>query len=107
MMDNNPMPSLNENSDIFFPNNPMNESDSISSFKSSKVSEQVKAKIFIIEKIRRKRKARKYNADNIRKKIMRSFYRNLRMKLNKINEKHSTYSVECLFQNPNYSLNSI
>ena len=87
MMDKNPMSSINGISNIIFSNNPMNESDSISSFKSFNVSEQIKAKIFIIEKVRRKRKARKYNADNIRKKIMRSFYRNLRMKLNMILKK--------------------
>ena len=82
MMDKNPMSSINGISNIIFSNNPMNESDSISSFKSSKISEQVKAKIFIIKKEGRKRKARKYNADNIRKKIMRSLYRYLRNKLN-------------------------
>ncbi len=86
MMDKNPMSSINGISNIIYSNNPMNESDSISSFKSFNVSEQVKAKIFIIEK-RRKKKSRKYNADNIRKKIMRSFYRNLRMILNTILKK--------------------
>ena len=84
MMDKNPMSSINGISNIIFSNNPMNESDSISSFKSFNVSEQIKAKIFIIEKVRRKKKARKYNADNIRKKIMRSLYRYLRNKLNTI-----------------------
>ena len=91
MMDNNPMPSLKDIRDIFFPDNILNESDSISfeepsnllTFRKSKPVEEEEEK-YLYKRRRGKRKQRKYNADNIRTKIKRSFLRYLRKKLNKI-----------------------
>ena len=90
-MDNNPMPSLKDIRDIFFPDNILNESDSISFeepsnlliFRKSKPVEEEEEK-YLYKRRRGKRKQRKYNADNIRTKIKRSFLRYLRKKLNKI-----------------------
>ena len=99
MVDKNPLSSLNGISVILCPNNSMNESGFYSSGENYKVPKPVEKEKFIIEKKGRKRKARKYNADNIRKKIMRSFYRNLRMKLNKILKKSGCKNYFDFFPN--------
>ena len=99
-MDDNPMPSINYIHDRLFKNHPMNESDPNSLGKSSnKVNKPVKEKKLVLKKRKGKRIKRKFNADNMRTKIKRSFCRALRKKLNKTLKKSGSRKYFDFFPN--------
>ena len=93
-MDNNPMPSPNVIHNILCQINPKNESDSFSLGKSSN-----KEKKLVLKKKRGKRLKRKFNSDNMRTKIKRSFCRALRKKLNKTLKKSGCKNYFDFFPN--------
>ena len=92
LMDQNITPSLFEIRHIILSDKLINENTSVSSGEISitpanNVSNQAETKKFIQKKRRKKRGPRKDNSDNMRVKIKRCFYRNLKKKLNNILKK--------------------
>jgi len=92
LMDQNITPSLFEIRHIILSDKPINENTSVSTGETSikppnNVSNQVETKKFIQKKRRKIKGPRKGNSDNMRVKIKRGFYRNLKKKLNNILKK--------------------
>ena len=92
LMDQNITPSLFEIRHIILSDKPINENTSVSTGETSikppnNVSNQVETKKFIQKKRRKIKGPRKGNSDNMRVKIKRCFYRNLKKKLNNILKK--------------------
>ena len=92
LMDQNITPSLFEIRHIILSDKPINENTSVSTGETSikpanNLSNQIETKKFIQKKRRKIKGPRKGNSDNMRVKIKRCFYRNLKKKLNNILKK--------------------
>ena len=92
LMDQNITPSLFEIRHIILSDKPINENTSVSTGETSikpanNLSNQIETKKFIQKKRRKIKGPRKGNSDNMRLKIKRCFYRNLKKKLNNILKK--------------------
>ena len=92
LMDQNITPSLFEIRHIILSVKPIKENTSVSTGETSikppnNVSNQTETKKFIQKKRRKIKGPRKGNSDNMRVKIKRCFYRNLKKKLNNILKK--------------------